>query len=90
MKTRKQRNKKKNKDLSRPNSVLKMKRGADLGGVDEEEVHDKPKDAPSTRHKKRIDAEREGTNGFEPEDNEVGFGPYPSIRREKIDLIKVN
>ena len=66
-----------------------MRRRADLGGVDEEEVLG-PKSSPRTWHKKRKYAEKEGAKGFEPEDDEVCFGPYPKIRREKTALIKSN
>ena len=66
-----------------------MKRRADLRVVDKEEVLE-PEDAPRTQQKKREHVEKEGANRFNPGDDEVGLGPYHSIRREKITLIKRN
>ena len=57
--------------------------------MDEEKVLE-PKDTPRTWQKKRKYVEKEGTNRFDPGDDEVGLGPYPSIRRGKITLIKRN
>ena len=57
--------------------------------VDKEEVLE-PKDAPRTWQKKRKYVEKEGANRFNPGDDEVGLGPYPSIRRKKITSIKRN
>ena len=57
--------------------------------VDKEEVLE-PKDAPRTWHDKRKYVEKKGTNRFDPGDEEVGLGPYPSIRRGKITLIQRN
>ena len=57
--------------------------------VDNKEVFE-PKDTPMTPQKKRGHVKKEGTNRFDPGDDKVGLGPYPSIRREKITLTKRN
>ena len=57
--------------------------------VDNEEVLGL-KDAPRTWQKKREYVEKVGPNRFNPGDDKVGLGPYPSIRREKITLITIN
>ena len=63
--------------------VRPMKNTHQLLHIGEEQI-------TSYNYKKRKCVKMQDINGFDPGDDEVGLGPYHSIRREKITLIKRN